>query len=124
MLPAGMPGAELREPLNVQFPRWSPCAKNPPFQYRNAYPNCNECLPRRELRFALTIISFIRQPVGKCDKPAVPVNPVIETEGIPGVIAWKGKPPITGSIPSSGRMSRSEEHTSELQSRFDLVCRL
>src|SRR5438067_8561124 len=28
-----------------------------------------------------------------------------------------------GSVPSS-RRTRSEEHTSELQSRFDLVCRL
>src|SRR5437868_13302948 len=28
-----------------------------------------------------------------------------------------------GEVPGSGRL-RSEEHTSELQSRFDLVCRL
>src|SRR5207249_8776346 len=27
-------------------------------------------------------------------------------------------------VPLSGPLSRSEEHTSELQSRFDLVCRL
>src|SRR5437868_7656630 len=27
-------------------------------------------------------------------------------------------------VPWPGRSSRSEEHTSELQSRFDLVCRL
>src|SRR5207249_8268235 len=34
--------------------------------------------------------------------------------------------PSTGSIlrPASSSTSRSEEHTSELQSRFDLVCRL
>src|SRR5207249_5532790 len=29
-----------------------------------------------------------------------------------------------GAAPSRSRASRSEEHTSELQSRFDLVCRL
>src|SRR5699024_11567299 len=28
------------------------------------------------------------------------------------------------AVPSSSRTTRSEEHTSELQSRFDLVCRL
>src|SRR5699024_11688799 len=27
-------------------------------------------------------------------------------------------------LPWTGRLARSEEHTSELQSRFDLVCRL
>src|SRR5207249_6947182 len=34
--------------------------------------------------------------------------------------AWSSK----GISPTSSRKSRSEEHTSELQSRFDLVCRL
>src|SRR5699024_12629656 len=28
------------------------------------------------------------------------------------------------AIPAAGQVPRSEEHTSELQSRFDLVCRL
>src|SRR5207249_11381723 len=32
--------------------------------------------------------------------------------------------PRTTSISRSGSVRRSEEHTSELQSRFDLVCRL
>src|SRR5437868_12738716 len=31
---------------------------------------------------------------------------------------------ITAVIPTATGSSRSEEHTSELQSRFDLVCRL
>src|SRR5207249_6473342 len=31
---------------------------------------------------------------------------------------------FTSSVPSTFTTSRSEEHTSELQSRFDLVCRL
>src|SRR5699024_11990394 len=30
----------------------------------------------------------------------------------------------TASVPASAATARSEEHTSELQSRFDLVCRL
>src|SRR5699024_12486009 len=34
-----------------------------------------------------------------------------------------GEPSITG-IFSASQLERSEEHTSELQSRFDLVCRL
>src|SRR5699024_11682345 len=32
--------------------------------------------------------------------------------------------PIIGTIISPATVARSEEHTSELQSRFDLVCRL
>src|SRR5690349_24006851 len=39
-----------------------------------------------------------------------------------GVRAGRGGGPFTGSGP--GTASRSEEHTSELQSRRDLVCRL
>src|SRR5699024_12586172 len=31
---------------------------------------------------------------------------------------------VTGSSARAGKLTRSEEHTSELQSRFDLVCRL
>src|SRR5437588_8815780 len=34
------------------------------------------------------------------------------------------KPPITSPSPTHVRTSRSEEHTSELQSHSDLVCRL
>src|SRR5207249_6294253 len=35
-----------------------------------------------------------------------------------------GAPPSKGAIVGSRPSCRSEEHTSELQSRFDLVCRL
>src|SRR5207249_10950951 len=31
---------------------------------------------------------------------------------------------VDGSVPALAPLGRSEEHTSELQSRFDLVCRL
>src|SRR5207249_6164558 len=33
-------------------------------------------------------------------------------------------PPTERAVAAQGSQSRSEEHTSELQSRFDLVCRL
>src|SRR5207249_11410211 len=39
----------------------------------------------------------------------------------PGV--WRGRAGLTGRI-AAWLGGRSEEHTSELQSRFDLVCRL
>src|SRR5207249_9801836 len=41
-------------------------------------------------------------------------------------IGWEGGRKSTGPRrrPGQGRRGRSEEHTSELQSRFDLVCRL
>src|SRR5699024_11875441 len=45
----------------------------------------------------------------------------------PEALAAKNAPtskPRTSSTPQSTVSSRSEEHTSELQSRFDLVCRL
>src|SRR5207249_8679339 len=32
--------------------------------------------------------------------------------------------PLVGKSPALQKLKRSEEHTSELQSRFDLVCRL
>src|SRR5437868_8053935 len=38
----------------------------------------------------------------------------------PGVPEWLS--PLTAVVP--GQVTRSEEHTSELQSRFELVCRL
>src|SRR5207249_8269899 len=42
---------------------------------------------------------------------------------VPPVAGWHGPGPRgVGASPSDGH--RSEEHTSELQSRFDLVCRL
>src|SRR5207253_3624919 len=42
--------------------------------------------------------------------------------GLPAAPTWPSWP--TGSRPSSRAKARSEEHTSELQSRGHLVCRL
>src|SRR5699024_12492391 len=48
------------------------------------------------------------------ESPLLPTKPHHKTVQSP---IWKGKPRF-------GYSRRSEEHTSELQSRFDLVCRL
>src|SRR5699024_12221720 len=37
---------------------------------------------------------------------------------------WKKEMSQPGEFQEAGQFARSEEHTSELQSRFDLVCRL
>src|SRR5699024_12635234 len=43
----------------------------------------------------------------------------------PGVLAATHHNPVPNmAAPDPGMLARSEEHTSELQSRFDLVCRL
>src|SRR5438067_10082715 len=55
-------------------------------------------------------------------------NPV---DGLLGLLGLRASPPTSSraletvrpSLPR-GRSGRSEEHTSELQSRFDIVCRL
>src|SRR5713101_9885537 len=40
-------------------------------------------------------------------------------------ISWRpSRPPLRGCAPLGGQVSRSEEHTSELQSHVNLVCRL
>src|SRR5699024_11885547 len=39
-------------------------------------------------------------------------------------LCWGGTCPDCGIAWAGGGLGRSEEHTSELQSRFDLVCRL
>src|SRR2546422_5394943 len=43
--------------------------------------------------------------------------------GFPVATEWKVRDPI-GGTPEQYRVVRSEEHTSELQSRLHLVCRL
>src|SRR5579885_3305635 len=43
-----------------------------------------------------------------------------------GLLCFRGMPKLLGKARSGEKpvLTRSEEHTSELQSRFDLVCRL
>src|SRR5689334_24044453 len=42
----------------------------------------------------------------------------------PSTVAALALPPFPAAFSSTGHRSRSEEHTSELQSQFHLVCRL
>src|SRR5699024_12526404 len=59
-------------------------------------------------------------PAGRPQRKAVPRRPVAG-----GRAAAPTRPHGTGRAePQPTRPARSEEHTSELQSRFDLVCRL
>src|SRR5207249_10473875 len=68
-----------------------------------------------------------------CDRsPTTATHPPTSTRALASSnpCCWKTRTPISNGFrcPRSGRRtdgrSRSEEHTSELQSRFDLVCRL
>src|SRR5437868_12741934 len=60
-------------------------------------------------------------PAPRCTVSAPPAN-VTASAASPAVVPL---PPITvRSSSPAPKISRSEEHTSELQSRFDLVCRL
>src|SRR5699024_11467526 len=43
---------------------------------------------------------------------------------IPALLHAAATPPATPPLVQSWNLDRSEEHTSELQSRFELVCRL
>src|SRR5690606_41196660 len=45
------------------------------------------------------------------------------TEQVQAIVLWANKHKVA-LVPSGGRTGRSEEHTSELQSRENLVCRL
>src|SRR5699024_11992894 len=57
-----------------------------------------------------------------------PGSPFLELSPLAAEEMYGGKAPGAGVVTGIGRVSgrecRSEEHTSELQSRFDLVCRL
>src|SRR5207249_10903116 len=53
-----------------------------------------------------------------------PAEPCRFGASLPTRSSWRNSPNRSGVPHPSRRPSRSEEHTSELQSRFDLVCRL
>src|SRR5699024_5214163 len=61
--------------------------------------------------------------------PLTQIHPGLETVigphlDHPAVLALLAKYPTPKALKHAGKHRRSEEHTSELQSRFDLVCRL
>src|SRR3712207_7243813 len=76
--------------------------------------------PPRSTLFPHTTLSRSTDAADAASKLGAPCSPRLSTASSPsspGCPAW-------GSAPLSGSPSRSEEHTSELQSRQYLVCRL
>src|SRR5699024_12837879 len=55
--------------------------------------------------------------------PANPPGPKSASGASPSAAAFKSQPAEKNFSPAPVIMARSEEHTSELQSRFDIVCR-
>src|SRR5699024_12154153 len=73
----------------------------------------------RKLRPSLGCLSKLRFLNGRPGRP----ESGRMSMGRPWISVWASFLSTDGSR-SLGRSTRSEEHTSELQSRFDLVCRL
>src|SRR5699024_11942345 len=64
-----------------------------------------------------------RGPARAAPRRGLPPDPARGLRRLPERDGCRGgRPPRP--LPGRGRRTRSEEHTSELQSRFDLVCRL
>src|SRR5699024_12195861 len=61
---------------------------------------------------------------GKDEPPGVKIASFDETPLRVDVYQLRSKDPEAQRTPAGYLYARSEEHTSELQSRFDLVCRL
>src|SRR5437868_11159917 len=88
--------------------------------------------------FSFLLYWFVASPVlHSFPHDALPISRVMSMIFVPGVspmyssarrLDWRlfssGMASGSGTTPFPTRTSRSEEHTSELQSRFDLVCRL
>src|SRR5206468_11481720 len=75
-----------------------------PLSLHDALPICRRAGPARDTRYAGPPLPR-RRPSAPCRSPAA-------------------SRPGAGPAPRTARRARSEEHTSELQSRSDLVCRL
>src|SRR5699024_11987878 len=70
-------------------------------------------------RNTMAIISRMEEPLGRAIGNALEVKEAIET------LKGEGPDDLTElSLELGSQMVRSEERTSELQSRFELVCRL
>src|SRR5690348_18106349 len=69
-------------------------------------------------RYIETFSPYARQFLDRMDRPRVE-----RIEGIPPAIAIDQTNPVRTSRSTVGTMTRSEEHTSELQSPVHLVCR-
>src|SRR2546428_5194319 len=77
---------------------------------------------RRPPRSTLFPYTTLFRSAGTCASTGCPITPAAHTVRPTGTCS----PPPTSTAPGSTRVTRvrSEEHTSELQSRSDLVCRL
>src|SRR6266513_1696326 len=75
--------------------------------------------------FCLKKKEGIRNVFFSNDTPTTDISTLSLHDALPISRASCSRPPTSSATARpSGRWSRSEEHTSELQSRFDLVCRL
>src|SRR5438034_1117146 len=73
-----------------------------------------------ELKTTLALVLSDTPPPRDIGKPRLPVDRVFTLRGIGTVVTGT----LTGGTLHRGQPVRSEEHTSELQSHSDLVCRL
>src|SRR5207249_12163651 len=89
--------------------------------------------PRRSSDLSVTaastapILSACRAARSRNAQPTLPANPVKVTSNAATADQTVGlcrRAHLRARWRGVGRRARSEEHTSELQSRFDLVCRL
>src|SRR5699024_11261667 len=96
----------------------SPTSVTSPLSLHDALPICSsECRPHTEIHQARVAASTL---LAICTRS---VSRSRERNWSARRCQRRGGPPVTAVTPAPGR-PRSEEHTSELQSRFDLVCRL
>src|SRR5699024_11568226 len=83
--------------------------------------NHMEIIPRTRLNARCQWLQRKQQQKERVD---VRTKPWWQQPSSHAVKSSPSKPPRAGSMAAWKRPKRSEEHTSELQSRFDLVCRL
>src|SRR5699024_12479035 len=81
-----------------------------------AAPCCSGSYPPTTAIYALSLNDALPISVGAAISRPCPAT------GTTG--AWNTSHPVRAGINPAPTAERSEEHTSELQSRFDLVCRL
>src|SRR2546422_6981588 len=77
---------------------------------------------RRPPRSTLFPYTTLFRSHGRINGVLIPAlaNPVTDSVHVPGITSTK----ISSTLTADGHARRSEEHTSELQSRLHLVCRL
>src|SRR5207247_11099429 len=100
----------------------TPYSTTSSFLYSTPHPRALPSFPtRRSSDLTTDPVEVIRIPVQarRSLPPALHPQPISLSPGLANLVRRHGKPG-----PLSMDTSRSEEHTSELQSRVDLVCRL